>query len=31
MLPLWLEDELCVPLRLEESYPATCTSLRIRV
>jgi hypothetical protein len=30
-LPLWLEDELCVPLRLEESYRATCTSLRIRV
>jgi hypothetical protein len=29
-LPLWL-DELCLPLRLEESYRATCASLRIRL
>src|SRR4051794_20167358 len=30
-LPLWLEDDLCLPLRLEESYRATCASLRIRI
>ena len=29
-LPLWLDAELCLPLRLEESYRATCESLRIR-
>jgi hypothetical protein len=29
-LPLWLDEDLCLPLRLEESYKATCTSLRIR-
>jgi hypothetical protein len=28
-LPLWLAVDLCVPLRLEESYLATCRSLRI--
>jgi hypothetical protein len=28
-LPLWLEADLSVPLRLEESYQAACTSLRI--
>jgi hypothetical protein len=28
-LPLWLALDLCVPLRLEESYVATCQSLRI--
>jgi hypothetical protein len=28
-LPLWLAPDLCVPLRLEESYLATCRSLRI--
>jgi hypothetical protein len=28
-LPLWLALDLCVPLRLEESYVATCRSLRI--
>jgi hypothetical protein len=28
-LPLWLALDLCVPLRLEESYIATCRSLRI--
>jgi hypothetical protein len=28
-LPLWLDAELSVPLRLEESYAATCTLLRI--
>ncbi len=30
-LPLWLDDELCVPLHLEKSYLATCVSLRIAV
>ena len=30
-LPLWLDPDLCLPLRLEESYAATCESLRIRV
>jgi hypothetical protein len=30
-MPLWLSDELCLPLALEESYRATCTALRIRV
>jgi hypothetical protein len=30
-MPLWLSEELCLPLRLEESYRATCTALRIRV
>jgi len=29
-LPLWLEPDLCVPLRLEESYTVTCDSLRMR-
>jgi hypothetical protein len=29
VLPLWLTLDLCVPLRLEESYLATCRSLRI--
>jgi Protein of unknown function (DUF4058) len=29
ILPLWLSLDLCVPLRLEESYLATCRSLRI--
>jgi hypothetical protein len=29
-LPLWLAPDLCLPLRLEESYRATCASLRIR-
>jgi hypothetical protein len=28
-LPLWLSLELCVPLHLEQSYTATCQSLRI--
>jgi hypothetical protein len=28
-MPLWLSNDLCVPLRLEESYQATCASLRI--
>jgi len=31
IMPLWLSDELCLPLRLEESYRATCAALRIRV
>jgi hypothetical protein len=30
-MPLWLSEELCLPLRLEESYRATCAALRIRV
>jgi hypothetical protein len=30
-LPLWLEKDLSVPLRLDESYQAACTSLRIRL
>jgi hypothetical protein len=29
-LPMWLEFDLCVPLRLEESYTITCGSLRMR-
>jgi hypothetical protein len=29
VLPLWLSLDLCLPLRLEESYIATCRSLRI--
>jgi hypothetical protein len=29
VLPLWLTLELCVPVQLEESYVATCQSLRI--
>ena len=29
-LPLWLEIDLSVPLRLEESYTVTCGSLRMR-
>jgi hypothetical protein len=29
VLPLWLAVDLCVPVRLEESYRATCQSLRI--
>jgi hypothetical protein len=28
-MPLWLNLELCVPVHLEESYLATCRSLRI--
>ena len=30
-MPLWLSDELCLPLALEASYRATCAALRIRV
>jgi hypothetical protein len=30
-LPLWLEPDLSVPLRLEESYQAACTSLRMPI
>jgi hypothetical protein len=29
VLPLWLTIDLCVPVRLEESYLAACQSLRI--
>lgn len=29
-LPLWLEADLCVPLRLEESYAVACGGLRMR-
>ncbi len=29
VLPLWLAVDLCVPVRLEDSYLATCRSLRI--
>ncbi len=29
VMPLWLALDLCVPLRLEESYVVTCRSLRI--
>lgn len=29
VMPLWLTPDLCVPVRLEESYVATCRSLRI--
>ena len=29
-LPLWLDEDNCVPLHLEESYQATCDSLRVR-
>jgi hypothetical protein len=29
VLPLWLSLDLCVPLRLEDSYLAACRSLRI--
>lgn len=29
VLPLWLALDLCVPLRLEDSYRQTCRSLRI--
>jgi hypothetical protein len=28
-MPLWLSLDLCVPVRLEDSYLATCRSLRI--
>ena len=28
-MPLWLSLDLCVPVRLEDSYIATCQSLRI--
>ena len=28
-LPMWLEPEVCVPLRLEESYRVTCGGLRM--
>ena len=30
-MPLWLDETLCLPLALEESYQATCAALRIRV
>lgn len=30
-MPLWLDVDLCLPLRLEESYVATCQGLRIRL
>jgi hypothetical protein len=30
VLPLWLEGDLSVPLPLDESYTATCNSLRMR-
>jgi hypothetical protein len=30
VMPLWLSLDLCVPVQLEESYLATCQSLRIR-
>ena len=30
-LPLWLDVDVCLPLRLEDSYMATCESLRIAV
>jgi hypothetical protein len=29
ILPLWLTDELAVPLELEDTYEATCRALRI--
>ncbi len=29
VMPLWLSPELCVPVRLEDSYLETCMSLRI--
>jgi hypothetical protein len=29
VMPLWLSPDLCVPVRLEDSYLATCRSLRI--
>lgn len=29
VMPLWLSLDLCVPVRLEDSYLATCQSLRI--
>ncbi len=29
VMPLWLSLDLCVPVHLEESYNATCLSLRI--
>jgi hypothetical protein len=29
VMPLWLSQTLCVPVRLEESYLNTCRSLRI--
>ena len=29
-MPLWLAADLCVPLRLDESYAAACATLRIR-
>jgi hypothetical protein len=29
VMPLWLSLDLCVPVRLEESYRTTCKSLRI--
>ncbi len=30
-MPLWLSETLCLPLRLEASYQATCAALRIHV
>ena len=29
VMPLWMSPDLCVPLRLEESYLESCRSLRI--
>lgn len=29
VLPLWLDEDLCVPLRLEDSYRASCVALRM--
>ena len=29
VMPLWLNLDLCVPVRLEESYLTACRSLRI--
>lgn len=31
VVPLWLGLDLCLPLRLEETYATTCTGLRIQV
>ena len=30
VMPLWLNMDLCLPLRLEETYLTTCTGLRIQ-
>jgi hypothetical protein len=29
VLPLWLRPDLCLPLRVEETYRTTCEGLRI--